>query len=126
MHGDRALSAAALLPYLEAAAQRREYIGAQNTAYVGLTPLAEDLAERLGISAKSVKRQIIRFGRPGATVNRFTADAWTVALGLHPALVWGEAWWSLPDVVNRREYRRLSDARRRGSRLEAVAVGEGG
>ncbi|MDQ6782724.1 MAG: hypothetical protein M3063_04640 [Actinomycetota bacterium] len=54
------------------------------------------LSRRLGISGGNIHRAC----RAGLTWS--LADRWAVALGFHPAEVWGQAWWSLDceDVVS--------------------------
>lgn len=126
MRGERALPAAALLPHLKRAQQRREWVGHNDIAYSGSRSLAEDLADRLGVTVPAVLRQLVRMRRPGATVSLDTADRWSIALGLHPALVWGEAWWSLPDESATAAYHREWKRRQRERAQVAIAVGGGG
>jgi plasmid maintenance system antidote protein VapI len=55
-------------------------------------------AHQLGVSDKTVTRW--RTGqRKGLTIGN--ADRYACALGLHPGLVWGDAWWDYPTRYDR-------------------------
>jgi hypothetical protein len=48
------------------------------------------LSEMIGISTRAITRWRTSGGIPWTS-----ADEAAVALGLHPALVWGDAWWNV-------------------------------
>ena len=64
-----------------------------------------EAAAALGVSHETVRKW--RCGeRPTVFVDR--ADQYAVRLGLHPALIWGDAWWNLPtrwDIESARKAR---------------------
>lgn len=51
----------------------------------------EQLAERLGLGHGAARNALKRGGLTAAT-----ADRWAVALGYHPAEIWGDDWWAIP------------------------------
>lgn len=68
-----------------------------------LDGLASDaaIARRLGALCHST---VARADRNGLSDRQ--ADRWAIALGFHPAEVWGDAWWpdTTGEVEQRREY----------------------
>jgi plasmid maintenance system antidote protein VapI len=59
---------------------------------------AHAAAEQLGVTRETVERW--RTGRrSGLTPGN--ADRYACALGLHPGIVWGDAWWALPTRYDR-------------------------
>jgi hypothetical protein len=56
---------------------------------------APEAAAKLGVSDDSIRQWRSR-GTTKLFVDR--ADQYAVRLGLHPALIWGDDWWSLPEV----------------------------
>lgn len=52
------------------------------------------LGEVLGVQRSAVTKL-----RSRGSVNAWTADRYATRLGLHPAEVWGNDWWSVPDRV---------------------------
>jgi hypothetical protein len=64
---------------------------------------------RFAEMTKTTTHAATRWRRDG-TVPWFSADAAAVALGLHPSLVWGDAWWNVKgdfDKIARKAERAL-------------------
>lgn len=55
------------------------------------------LARRVGVSLKTVHRW------KASGLPLWSADAAAVALGRHPAAVWGSDWWQVPDLPSDRQ-----------------------
>ncbi len=68
---------------------------ATQTGEVGVRKLAQLYAERFGVKPETAERYLERIIRLKTRyLFRQTADQWAVLVGLHPALIWGEEWWT--------------------------------
>lgn len=56
-----------------------------------------DIASLCGVSRETVTRW--RSGST-ATITAHAADHMAVRMGMHPAEIWGEHWWNIPDILD--------------------------
>jgi hypothetical protein len=55
------------------------------------------IGRTLGVTASAVSAL-----RARGTVSHWTADRHAVALGMHPAEIWGDQWWNTPQQKGQR------------------------
>lgn len=89
------------------------------TRVLPLQPLL-DLTELLGpcdiASLCGVARETVYRWRAGdtTTITVGDADRMAIRMGMHPAEIWGDHWWNIPDILDprdrKREWRRAQKA----------------
>ena len=83
-----------------------------NRRTLPLQPLL-DLTELLGpcdiASLCGVARETVYRWRDGTTttITPGDADRMAIRMGMHPAEIWGDDWWNIPDILDPRDRKRL-------------------
>lgn len=92
MRGPQLLDAAPLVAAIDLAARNVGYDRRSDGGEFKVGPAR--WVERQGLCSK---RQFHRW-KTGARVSVAVADRIAVALGYHPAELWGDDWWALPTI----------------------------
>ena len=71
-----------------------------------------EIASLCGVSPRAVHRW--RSGQT-TTIAVHDADRIAIRLGTHPAHLWGEQWWQIPNEMTAAEYKRSQRAAKRES-----------
>lgn len=87
----RRLAAAPLIDFARRRAEDRPRYGLRFRCRTGVT--VSDVADVLGVHHS----QVSRWSKPDATVGVFTADVYANRLRAHPAELWGDDWWAIPE-----------------------------